>query len=102
MRTFTATTLIATLAMSGCASAPPEQQSAATSAPTPAATQVASSAPGADPDETICKTTAVTGRRVRQKKICMTRREWAETAAIAQEGIENIERKSGYGQGGGD
>jgi len=101
MRTFIATTLIATLAVFGCASAPQEQQqSAAASAPTPATNQIAASAPGADPDEPICKATAVTGSRVRQKKICMTRKEWDETAAIAQKAIKDSESKSGTGIGG--
>jgi len=101
-----ARTLLAVLVLvvaAGCASTQEKQLQPAAPDTAALATQekAGPDSSSADPDEKICKTTVVTGSRVRQKKICLTRREWAETAAIAQEGMKDVERKSGVGVGGG-
>jgi hypothetical protein len=41
-----------------------------------------------DPDQTICRTVAVTGSRLSHNRICMTRAQWADQRRENRETIE--------------
>ena len=53
----------------------------------PAPTQTATTKDGK-----VCKILVVTGSRVPQQKICLTKAEWAEKSKGAKEGIDALQR----------
>lgn len=53
--------------------------------PAPTSTQVGK-------DGKVCKILVVTGSRVPQRKICLTREEWAAKSAGAKEGLDALTR----------
>ncbi len=71
---------------------------ASAAAAQPVNTIVDSSAPPAptgvqvNKDGKVCKTLVVTGSRVPQQKICLTREQWAAKSEGAREGLDALQR----------
>jgi hypothetical protein len=82
--------MIAAAALSGllatAAMAQPVNTITASDGP-PAPTQTAT-----NKDGKICKILVVTGSRVPQRKICLTKEEWAAKSAGAKEGLDALTR----------
>ena len=48
-----------------------------------------------DPDKVVCKNIGETGSRLRSKKICMTRAQWAEKQRVDQQELKRLQAGDG-------
>ena len=86
----------ATLALAEDQPATPAQPAAtttpATTAATPATTPADPNAP--DPNKVICKRQQVTGTRLGNTKICMTKKEWDDLAHQTARDLQGVQRQN--------
>lgn len=61
-------------------------------APVPADTRK-----GKDPNEVVCEKIEVLGTRLATKRVCMTRREWAEQRLIERQTVDKAQVQRGCG-----